>query len=179
MVRFAGLVMASISLTAWGQAPAPAPVPAPPSPPTPPRLLCLYFDLNTLRGGDLLAARNHAIEFVLLRSAPADKLAVMSYTSQVKMLQDFTTDHEKLLAALRSIVPFDTPATNNDAIRLKALQASAKALAGVPDKKAMFFFFGGGPFGKQTDLEPATSALTSAKVAIYQVETGDKLPNLR
>lgn len=144
-----------------------------------PRLLCLYFDLNTLRGGDLLNARNNAIEFVLLRSAPADKMAVMSYTTQIKTLQDFTSDHEKLVTALRSIVPFDTSATNNDAIRLKALQAVAKALASVPDNKAMFFFFGGGPFSKQTDLEPSTSALTHAKVSIFPVETGDRLPNMR
>lgn len=167
------IALGVVSLAAFAQTPASVPAPAAP------RLLCLYFDLNTLRGGDLLSARNNAIEFVLLRSDTTDKLAVISYTSQVKILQDFTTDHEKLVAALRNMVPFDTPATNNDAIRLKAMQAVAKPLAGVPDKKAMFFFFGGGPFGKQTDLEPATTALTGAKVAFYPVETGDKLPNLR
>lgn len=175
----AAVGLVSLALAAFGQAPA-----APQTPPAPaaaqePRLLCLYLDLTSLRSADLLTARNNAMDFVRQRTAPTDRIAVMTYTSKVNLLQDFTTDQDKLLAALQSIRPFDTSETDADRSRLEAIRAAAIALGKVPGKKALFYFSASGKFDKQTDVRSTTTALTQANVAIFPVEMGERMPNLR
>ncbi len=140
--------------------------------------MCLYFELNSLRGADLLTSRNNALEFVR-EKAPADRVAVVTYTGRLNTLQDFTADQDKLRAALLSIRPFDSDTTDMDAIRLEALQAAAKSLRILPGKKALLFFSGGRAFDRQTDLRSTTVALTQANISLYPVDPGGRLPNLR
>jgi VWFA-related protein len=151
---------------------------APPAAPEPGRLVCLYFELNSLRGADLLTSRNNALEFVR-QKAPADRIAVMTYTARLNALQDFTADPAKLVAALQSIRPFDSANTDMDAIRLEALQAAAKSLRSLPEKKALLFFSGARAFDRETDLRPTTLALTQANISVYPVDPGGRVPNLR
>lgn len=85
-----------LSLALHAQAPAPAA-------PTQPRLLCLFLALDSMTPADQTRARDAAIEYVQTKLPPFDAVAVMTYTSQVNVLQDFTNDRNSVLALLRAI----------------------------------------------------------------------------
>ncbi len=155
------LTLASISLAAFGQVPAATPAP---------RLLCLYLDLSSLGPADLAAGQDQAIAFVEKQAAPADQVAVMTYTSQFAVLQDFTNDHGKLVAALRAIMPGQAAAANGPSARLQAIQAAAAALGSLPGKKTMIYFSTGVPVTGQPDLRSTIDALIQANISIYPVD---------
>src|ERR1700733_2055019 len=75
------------------------------APATQPRLLCLFLDLNSLDAAAQSTARDNAIKFVQEQTAPSDRISVMTYTSQLNMLQDFTDSRDGILAALGTIMP--------------------------------------------------------------------------
>ncbi|MBZ5514931.1 MAG: VWA domain-containing protein [Acidobacteriia bacterium] len=67
------------------------------------RLTVLFFDLTSLAPEDLIRASKAADDFVRERLSPADLVAVVSYTSSLRVLQDFTNDRDALEKALKSI----------------------------------------------------------------------------
>jgi len=107
-------------------------------------------------------------------SAPAQRRLVCLFLDMnSKVLQEFTDNHESLLAALRAIVPTDHAAVSGDMTgRLEAIQAATTSLARFPERKALVYFAGGSPsnLADQTDLKNAISAAIRANVAIYAVD---------
>jgi VWFA-related protein len=166
------LALASISLAALGQVAAFGQAPAPA-----PRLLCLYLDLNSLNPADLATAQDQAIAFVEKQATPADRVAVMTYTSRINVLQDFTDDHDKLVAALRAITPGQITAPDDASARLQGLQAAAAVLGGLPQKKAMIYFSTGVP--ATADAQAAMSAtidsLVRANISLYPLDGRDQI----
>ncbi len=67
------------------------------------RLLVLFFDLTSLPSDDLNRALKAATDFVNARMTPADLVAIATYTSSLRVLQDFTNDHDALDKVLRAI----------------------------------------------------------------------------
>lgn len=150
------LAFASLSLAAFAQAPQP-------------RMLCFFLDLNSLNSSDLAAAQDQAVKFIQSQTSPADRIAVMTYASRLNVVQDFTADHEKLVAALRSIMA-DQSSGADAAARLQGIQAAAVALGNLPDKKMMLYYSTGVPSGGQADLRPAIDALTRANISVWPVD---------
>jgi VWFA-related protein len=139
-----------------------------------PRMLCLFFDLNSMSAPDQVRAQENAIKFVQEQMTPADLVTVMTMTSEVKVIQDFSSDREALLAALRGIVPAAASATPGDAnSRLQAIQNAATMLGAVPGKKALIYFSTGTAqiADSQDQLKAAVNAAVRANVAIYSVDT--------
>jgi VWFA-related protein len=148
-----------------------------PATPAQPRLLCLFLDLNSMDAADQSTAKDNAIKFVQEQAAPSDRISVMTYTSQLNVLQDFTDSRDGILAALRTIMPADAGANATGAsARLQAIQAAVSLLAALPEKKAMVYFSSGIPksgIDSQEQLRATTNAAVRANVAIYSVDSRD------
>ncbi len=67
------------------------------------RLIVLFFDLTSLQIPDLLRALQSAQNFIKTQLTPADLVAVVSYSSDLRVLQDFTNDRDALSKAIESI----------------------------------------------------------------------------
>jgi len=96
-------------------APAPAPAPAPAGDQAAPvtrgqisperpgdirykdrRLLALYFDMSAMPVPDQLRAQSAAIKFIRTQMAPADLMAILSFSDGVHVLRDFTDNRDDL-----------------------------------------------------------------------------------
>jgi VWFA-related protein len=136
------------------------------------RSLCLFFDLNSMSAPDQLRAQASALKFVQEQMTPADMVTVMTYTTEVKVVQDFSSDREALIAALRGIVPSAAPAGGADS-RLQAIEIASTMLAAVPGKKALIFFSNGISLtgaDNQDHLRAAVNAAVRGNVAIFSVD---------
>ncbi len=151
------------------------------------RLLSMFFDLNALDAGTLAKSQESAIKFVQEQATPADRISIMTYTSKLNVLQDFTDNHDNILAALRTIMPAD--AGNNGAgngvagaefaifttdRQLAALENAVKSPAALPEKKALLYFSNGIPrngVDNQAQLGATTNAAVRANVSIYPIDS--------
>jgi VWFA-related protein len=78
------------------------------------RLIVLYFDLSSLQIDDLIRSLKAAQKFVQKQLMPADLVAIVTYSSDLRVIQDFTNDRNVLAKALKSIEigPSSTLASN-------------------------------------------------------------------
>lgn len=67
------------------------------------RLIVLFFDLTSMQIDDLMRAVKSAQNFVNTQMSPADLVAVVTYTSDLRILQQFTNDRSVLDKAIASI----------------------------------------------------------------------------
>jgi VWFA-related protein len=144
-----------------------------------PRMVCLFLDLNSMDTAAQSNARDSAIQYVQQLIAPSDIVEVMTYTSQLNVVQDFTSDPGSLVAALRSIVPAagSSPgAANTDLIhaQFQAIQTAVSSLSRFPERKAMVYF--STPVSQDSashkeDLKDAINAAVRANVAVYSVDS--------
>jgi len=131
---------------------------------------------------DQLRAQETAIKFVEGRMTPSDLVAVMTVTSEMKVVQDFTGDRAVLVAELRKIVPSpDSAAAAAGDVdrRLLTIQQAAAMLEPVPEKKLLIYFSNGVTktgAGSQAQSKAAVDAAVRANVAIYPVDPGGTIP---
>jgi VWFA-related protein len=138
------------------------------------RSLCLFLDLN-MGAPDQLRAQEAAIKFVEDRMTPSDLVTIMTFTTEVRVAQDFTGDRDLLVATLRKIAPYSpsTAATPDSAGRLRALQTAATMLGATPGKKQLVYFAkpDSRPVAGDLDLVmAAVAAAERANVAFYPVD---------
>jgi VWFA-related protein len=154
-------------------APRPAPAAAPPSPIRyqDRRLIVLFFDQSSMAPQDQIRAEDAALRFLDRQMTASDLVCVMSYSSHLRTLQDFTGDRDKLAAAIHSLrvgessdlaALADTGTTDtgedtgaaftaddtefnifNTDLKLAALESAVKLLAGLPEKKALIYLSSG------------------------------------
>ena len=67
------------------------------------RLMVLFFDLSSMQVDDLMRALNSAAHFVDAQMTPADLVSVVTYSSDLRIVQNFTNDRKRLDAVLKSI----------------------------------------------------------------------------
>jgi VWFA-related protein len=67
------------------------------------RLLVLFFDLTSMQVDDLLRAVKSAKHFVAGQLTPADLVAVTTYSSDLRVVQNFTNDRDELDKSLEGI----------------------------------------------------------------------------
>jgi VWFA-related protein len=68
------------------------------------RLTLLFFDVSSMQPDDLMRALKAATSFVQKRLTPADLVAVVTYTSSLRVVQNFTNDRDALSKALNGIL---------------------------------------------------------------------------
>ncbi len=67
------------------------------------RLIVLFFDLSSMQIDDLMRSLKSAQSFVRTQMTPADLVAIVTYTSDLRVIQDFTNDPKVLGKAINSI----------------------------------------------------------------------------
>jgi len=67
------------------------------------RMIVLFLDLTSMQVDDLMRAMNAATNFVQKQMTPADLVALVTYTSDLRVVQNFTNNHSLLEKALKDI----------------------------------------------------------------------------
>src|SRR5271157_1270644 len=68
------------------------------------RLLVFFFDLSSMQPDELMRALKASSDFVAQRLTPADLVAVVTYSSSLRVVQDFTNSRDSLAKVLRAIL---------------------------------------------------------------------------
>ncbi len=69
------------------------------------RMIVLFFDLTSMETDDLTRAHDSALKFVRTQMTPADLVAVVTFSSRLSVLANFTNDRTVLEKAIAQIVP--------------------------------------------------------------------------
>ena len=161
------------------------------------RLIVLFFDLSSMQPEDSARAVAAARDYIVQQLTPADTVAITALSTSLRVVQEFTSDRERLLAALARMsgvegMGFDDPAADPEAAsdtgavpddsefamfntdrRLEALKALCDAL-GVIDQKKSVVYFSSGMTQTGLDNRAAMRAVTSrairANVSIYAAD---------
>ena len=135
------------------------------------RLLVLFFDQTSMPVENLTRVLRGVREFIQYQLSPADLVSVVSYTSSLRLLQDFTHDRDLLLAAVDQIQVGESaalapPGTEgeegvvedvsaaftpdetefnifNTDQKLAAIESLARMLRGIPGRKVVIHFSSG------------------------------------
>ncbi|HEY3742747.1 MAG TPA: VWA domain-containing protein [Bryobacteraceae bacterium] len=158
------------------------------------RLIALYFDLSSMPVEDQIRAFTAAEKFVRTQMTPVDLVAVMLYTTgSVQILQDFTTDREKILTQLQTLIvgeDEDAPQDTSDKgaafgqddsefnifytdRQLAALQTATQMLGTLNEKKTMVYFASGlrlNGTNNMAQLHATINSALRAGVALYPVD---------
>jgi VWFA-related protein len=135
------------------------------------RLIVLFFDLSSMQPAEQVRARKAARKFLQEQMTANDLVAVMTFSTELKVVQDFSADRDQLETALRSFMTGegsdlavvadtgdDTSGEDTGAAfvadesefnifntdrKLSALESAARMLSGLPEKKALVYFSSG------------------------------------
>lgn len=150
--------------------PPPAAPPAPPQPPPPPpqkyqgkRLIVLYFDLDGTP--DAIESGTSYLETQIL---PTDLVAIMTGPGEVRVLEDFTADHGKVIGKIQNLT-FRGAKTAEIDRSLNGLLTATRMLAGLSERKMLVYFLPPplpGLVGNER-LQPIIEAAQRANVAFF------------
>jgi VWFA-related protein len=191
---------AAVSAPAAGPALPAAPSPSPsPSPMArrfqDRRLIVLYFDFANMAPPEQVRSEAAALKFLEEQLTASDLVAVFTYSTQLRLLQDFTEDRAKLVQLIRGMQTRagsdlaaeaeDTEALGGDAAedaefalfntdkRLSALQQTARELGRFPEKKALVYISSGVDgmgIENQSQLRHTVNAAVRANVSFYPID---------
>lgn len=169
------------------------------------RLLVLFFDQASMAVADQLRTRQAAIRFLNTSLTEADLVAVMTYSTDLTVLQDFTDDRDRLLRVVKGIRIGDVGLSNgstgasseadtgaaytadesefnifNTDRKLAALESAVKMLGSLPEKKGLVYFAGGMSrtgIDNQAQFRATVNAAIRANVALYPVDSRGLVAN--
>ncbi len=170
------------------------------------RLLCLLFDMTSMQPPEQLRAQEAAIKFLETQMTSNDLVEIMTFNSNIKVVEEFTADRERLITSLKKLVVgagsdfADLAATTADEgddsgsftaddtefnifntdRKLSALEDAAKKLGAFPEKKALIYFSSGvGKTGveNQSQIKATTNAAVRANVSIYSIDARGLVAN--
>jgi VWFA-related protein len=163
------------------------------------RLLCLLFDMTSMQPPEQLRAQEAAIKFLETQMTSNDLVEVMTFNSNIKVVEEFTADRERLITSLKKLTvgqgsDFADLATTtadegddsgsftaddtefnifNTDRKLSALEDASRKLGAFPEKKALIYFSSGvGKTGveNQSQIKATTNAAVRANVSIYSID---------
>jgi len=162
------------------------------------RLLVLFFDQAGMAVSEQLRAQKAALKFLSSQMTSADLVAVMTYVTDLNVIQDFTSDRDRLIQIVKGLATGangmangstgddsegDTGAayTQDDSEfnifntdrKLAALKSAVKMLGGLPEKKALVYFASGmqlNGIDNQAQLRATVNAAIRSNVAFYPVD---------
>jgi len=132
------------------------------------RLMVMFFDMTSMPIQDQKRAQTAALKFLHTQITPADMVAIMTFSSDVKVMEDFTDDRDQLEKDIKSLVigegqgfeidnqddstsdtglAFQQDDTEfnifNTDRQLSALETAVKMLASLNEKKSLVYFASG------------------------------------
>jgi VWFA-related protein len=157
-----------------------------------------FFDQAGMPVADQIRAQQAALKFVNTRLTESDMVAVMAYSTTLKVLQDFTGDRDQLVGIIKGLsigdVGMDNGATGadneadtgaaysaddsefnmfNTDRKLAALESAVRMLGSLPEKKALVYFASGMSrtgVDNQAQLRSTVNAAIRSNVAFYPVD---------
>src|SRR3569833_422422 len=163
------------------------------------RLLALYFDMSAMKPADQIRALRAAEKFIRTQMTSVDMVAIMRYDAgSVDILQDFTTNRDRLLSILETMIVGegqDSAEEADDASssdtgsafgqddsefiifntdrQLAALQTAAHMLGQLNEKKSLIYFAGGlrlNGVDNQAQLHATVDAAIKAGVSFWPID---------
>jgi hypothetical protein len=118
-MKFTSLVLAlsAVSAAAFAQT----------ATPEAPKMVCLFLDLTSMSPAEQAKAQQAASQFIQDKAAPTDLIEIATYTSKFNVIQNFTGDHDALLAALKNLPA--VLAGGDSGTRIEAVQAATASLS--------------------------------------------------
>lgn len=163
------------------------------------RLLALFFDFSSMPQEDQVRSKDAAVKFLEKQMTAADLVTILTYSTKLQVVQDFTDDRDLLLGALRKMslgegadlaADASTGAEEGDDSgtyvadetefnifntdrKLSALEDVAKKLGTFPEKKALVYFSSGVSktgMENQSQIKATVNAAVRANVSFYPVD---------
>src|SRR5476649_1695629 len=164
------------------------------------RLIVLFFDLSSMQPEEVQRAVTSAHDYIEKKLAPADMIAIASFSTSLQVVQDFTADRDQLTEAIDAFGgvngagfedggngdPEDTSDNGNAFTaddtefnlfntdrRLDALQTLADQLSGIEQKKSVIYFSSGmsqSGTDNQVQLKRTVDRANRANVSIYAAD---------
>ena len=163
------------------------------------RLMAMFFDMTSMPIQDQIRAQDSAVKFIKTQITPSDLVAIMSFSADVKVVEDFTDDRDKLIKDIKGLTigegqGFDLADTSDAAAdtgaaiqiddsefnifntdrQLSALETAAKMLGTLPEKKALVYFASGmtrdSNGNNQAQLTATVNAAIKANVSFYPID---------
>lgn len=163
------------------------------------RLVVILFDFSSMQPAEQIRAKQAAIKFITAQMTASDTVAIEVLGSELRTVQDFTSDREMLLSAINKfrIGESSENATTadqgadaqdqsgqfvadetefnifNSDVKLAALQDAARQLAQYPEKKALIYISSGiqkNGVDNQSQLEATVNTAVRANVAFYTID---------
>jgi VWFA-related protein len=135
------------------------------------RLMILFFDFSSMQPPEQIRAQEAALKFLDQQMTASDLVSIMTFSSRLRVEQDFTGDRDKLTEIIRGFrigemselaLEADTADENsgqdtgaafiadetefnifNTDRKLSALESATKMLSSLPEKKALVYFSSG------------------------------------
>jgi VWFA-related protein len=162
------------------------------------RLLVMFFDMTSMPVADQIRSQEAALKFLRTQITPSDLVAIMTFSSDLNVLEDFTDDRDKLEKDIKKLtigegqgleetISDDSAADTGAAFQqddtefnifntdrqLAALESAARMLATLNEKKALVYFSSGitrNGLDNQAQLLATVNAAIRANVAIYPID---------
>jgi len=71
--------------------------------------VCLFFDMTTMQPPEQLRAQEAAIKFLEGQMTSSDLVEIMTYTTGVKVVQEWTDNRDTLITALKKLTLAKAP----------------------------------------------------------------------
>jgi VWFA-related protein len=162
------------------------------------RLMVFFFDLAGMSVSEQLRAQQAALKFLNSGITKSDLVAIMTYVTDLNVLEDFTDDRDRLIARIKALPVGENGQSNgstgdvsegdssaaysaddsefnifNTDRKLAALESASKMLGSLPEKKALVYFASGMTrtgIDNQAQLRATVNASVRANVAFYAVD---------
>ena len=162
------------------------------------RLMVMFFDMTSMPINDQVRAQDAALKFLREQMKPADLFAIMTFASDVKVVEDFTDDRDLLEKDIKKLTigegqgfefsnqddsSADTGAAftqddtefnifNTDR-QLSALETAVKMLGSLNEKKSLVYFASGiqrSGLDNQAQIRSTINAAIRANVSFYPID---------
>lgn len=132
------------------------------------RLLVMFFDMTSMPIQDQVRAQTAAQKFLKTQMTKSDLMAIMTFSADVKVVEDFTDDHDLLAKDIKNLTigegqGFDYSTSDDSSSdtgaafqqddtefdifntdrQLSALETAVKMLGSLNEKKALVYFASG------------------------------------
>jgi len=162
------------------------------------RLMVMFFDMTSMPIQDQMRAQAAALKFLNTQMTASDLMAIMTFSSDIKVVEDFTDDRDLLTQDIKKLVigegqgldetvsddsASDTGAAfqqddtefnifNTDR-QLSALETAVKMLGSLNEKKALVYFASGmtrNGLDNQAQLQATVNAAIRSNVSFYPID---------
>lgn len=163
------------------------------------RLLVLLFDFSSMQPAEQIRAKNAAIRFLNSQMTASDTVSILTFSTSLQTVQDFTSDRDLLINAINKfrIGESSENATSADEgadmqdtsgqfvadetefnifnadLKLAALEDAARTLGQYPEKKALIYISSGiqkNGVDNQSQLRATVNTAIRTNVAFYPID---------